>query len=223
MANMTAISVGEEIPKTMSLALSDSGVISLLEVLKLSDEEAYIHSLEVGKIVALVLEEMGKKDSPEFCAEMAVEIVKGALLSDIGKAFLPFGIQHSSIGLDACLLEVVKMHPILGHIAVRDGSFSEVVKNIVLYHHVSADGSGYPRNMTTGEPMTDKNTPSYVWIVGYADRFDAMTGERKFKSSLSYKQAWDELNLLRQKKVLPYRYAKYFHKVIKKLDIFNEV
>ncbi len=209
-------------PKLLATALSDVGVTSLLQILRVSDEEAYNHSLEVGRLTALVLEEIDKENPPLFCAELEIEIVKGALLSDIGKAFLPFGIQHSALKLDEYLLEVVKIHPILGYIVLKDGHFSKTVKDIVLYHHANADGTGYPLNLETGQPMTEKELPAYVWIVSYADRFDAMTGERKFKSSLSYTAAWDELNNLRRNKKLPYKYAKYFHNVIKSLDIFEE-
>ena len=63
--------------------------------------------------------------------------------------------------------------------------------------------------------------PSYVWIVSYADRFNAMTGARRFKNSMTYKEAWDELNDLRINGKLPYKYASYYHKAIHKLDIFN--
>ncbi len=206
----------------LSAALSDEGVFSLLEILKISDEEAYEHSVQVANLTALVLEEMNKESTPEFSAEAEIEIVKGALLADIGKAFLPFGIQHSGVKLDSYLLEVVKMHSVLGYIAIRNGIFSEIVKNIVLYHHACANGSGYPHNIETREPVTEGNAPTYIWVVAYADRFEAMTGERKFKSSLSYAQAWDELNRSRREGILPYKYAKYFHTVIKKLDIFGE-
>ena len=209
-------------PRLLCAALADEGVSGLLGVLKISDEEAYNHSIEVATLTALVFEEMEKDNSSEFTAEVKVETVKGALLADIGKAFLPFGIQHSQSKLDPYLSEVVKMHPVLGYVAARNGMFSKVVKDVILYHHVCADGTGYPANLETGEKMDETNTPAYVWVVAYADRFDAMTGERKFKNSLSYKQAWNELNEARREGVLPYKYAKYFHSVVKSLDIFGE-
>ena len=211
----------EDLPPLLVSALSNDGVGNLLEVLKVNDEEAYLHSKEVGRLVAMCLEEMNALGDSEYCAEEEIEIVKGGLLSDIGKAFLPLGIQHSKIRLDDYLTQVVKMHPTLGYIVVRDGMHSKIVKDIVLMHHANADGSGYPFNVETKEPFTEKNVPGYVWIVGYADRFDAMTGTRKFKNSLSYHEAWEEINRMRREGILPYRYAKYYHNVIKSLDIFT--
>jgi putative nucleotidyltransferase with HDIG domain len=209
-----------QVPPWFSTALSDSGVNSLLNILKLQDEEAYLHSRQVALLTSLCLDEMVKKEECEWYGEQLVEIVKGALLHDIGKTFLPFGIQHSGKKLDNYMKEIMKIHPLLGYLSVRENGYSDIVKNIILLHHENANGTGYPINLEDNSLYTEENTPGYVWIVSYADRFDAMTSVRNFKPSMSYDEAWDELNGLRVKNVLPYKYAKYFHSVIKNLNMF---
>lgn len=204
----------------MSSALSDSGVNSLLNILKLQDEDAYNHSIEVAYLTSLCLEEMVNKNECEWYGEQMTEIVKGALLHDIGKIFLPFGIQNSEKKLDSYMAEIMKTHPLLGFLSVRENKYSNIVEHIILLHHANANGTGYPINLENGQVYTEDNVPNYVWIVSYADRFDAMTSSRKFKSSKSYSEAWDELNKMRVSNILPYKYAKYFHSVIKKLNVF---
>lgn len=212
----------EMFPKMMELAMGDAGVNSFLSILKLQDEEAYNHSIEVAKLVSLCIEEMIAKGECEWPGEQIIEIIKGAILHDIGKAFLPFGIQNSKQKLDFYMSEVIKTHPLLGYLAVRDGGYSETVKNIILLHHENANGTGYPTNVEDDSNYTEDNVPSYVWIVSYADRFDAMTSGRKFKASKSYEEAWDALNNDRISGKLPYKYAKYYHSVIKKINIFAQ-
>lgn len=207
------------ISKYSQKAKEDVAVASLLTILKVSDEEAYEHSKDVADLVGLCLEEMQKQNECPYTDNEIIEIVKGAFLHDIGKAFLPFGIQHSSMKMDAYSREVVKQHPVLGYITVNQSPFSDIVKNIVLLHHENANGGGYPENIVEERPYTADEIPEYVWIVAYADRFNAMTGSRKFKSSFSYAEAWDELNDLRIKEVLPYKFARYYHNVIKNLTI----
>lgn len=207
--------------RLLQQALEDGRVSSYLEILKLSDNEAYEHSIDVATLTALCLNEMDKVLECEYTEEECIEIIKGALLHDIGKAFLPFGIQHSSQKMNIYSREVIKSHTLLGFISVKESSFSDIIKNIIYLHHANADGTGYPINIENDEKYTEENVPSYVWIVSYADRFNAMTGARRFKNSMTYKEAWDELNDLRINGKLPYKYASYYHKAIHKLDIFN--
>lgn len=210
----------DKITPWMSAALSDTGVNSLLNILKLQDEDAYNHSIEVSYLTSLCLEEMVKKKECEWDEEQITEIVQGALLHDIGKIFLPFGIQNSEKKIDNYMTEIMKMHSILGYLSVRENGYSKIIEDIVLLHHANANGTGYPINLEDKNVYTEENVPDYVWIVSYADRFDAMTSTRKFKSSKSYNEAWDELNKMRVDNILPYKYAKYFHSVIKKLNVF---
>lgn len=209
--------------KTMpwySSAISDPGVNALLNILKLQDEDSYKHSINVASLTSQCLEEMVNKNECEWCGEQLIEIVKGALLHDIGKMFLPFGIQNSEKKLDKYMVEIVKTHPLLGFLSIQEIGCSDIIKNIVLLHHENANGTGYPINLETNTAYFEEDVPSYVWIVAYADRFDAMTSSRMFKKSKSYHEAWEEMNYMRVNNILPYQYAKYFHSIVENLNLF---
>lgn len=201
--------------------MEDPIVRAFLGIVKLKDEGAYIHSLGVAKLVAHCLEDMELRDEREWNESEKLEIVKGALLHDIGKVFLPFGLQNSSEKLDNYTREIVNAHPVVGYVALKDAACSEIVKNIVLMHHALANGKGYPVNLKDGSLYTEENVPPYVWLIAYADKFDAMTSQRHYKPSKSYQEAWRELNMMRISGELPYRFAGYMSTVVKELSLFS--
>lgn len=218
----------EKYPDKMAQVLADASVNSLMELLRLHDEEAYIHSMEVARLVTLCLTKLEEGNSEiweKYAGETEIEIIKGALLHDIGKAFLPFGIQHSTLKLDAYSKEIIKMHTILGYFVLRQSNFSKPVLDIALMHHLNEDGTGYPMNLSDPDnprPYDAKNemeVPGYIWLVSYADRFEAMTSSRKFKHSLSYSEAWEKMTELKISGKLPYIYSKVFREVVRELNL----
>lgn len=194
-------------------------VKALLGVLKLSDEEAYNHSVDVAKIVEMYLEEE-EKSGQKRSEEEKRSILVGALLHDIGKGFLPFGLQYSTRTFDNIELEIMKMHPLLGAVVIKNCEFGEIIENIILMHHAHLDGTGYPRmnNMAYG---TDIEVPEYVWIVSYADKLDAMISRRSFKRQKSLSEAWNALVSISRDGKLPYEHLGLYKQIISKMDIFR--
>lgn len=195
-------------------------VRALLGILKLNDEEAYNHSLDVAHIVDSYLNVEEESEFSERSEEEKTSIVVGALLHDIGKAFLPFGLQYSSRKFTPVETEIMNTHPILGAVAIKNCDFDNIVENIILMHHAAPDGSGYPRisNKAYG---TDIEVPEYVWIVEYADKLDAMVSRRNFKRQKSLKDAWSTLVALSKEGKLPYEPLYLYRKIIQDLDIFK--
>ena len=64
---------------------------------------------------------------------------------------------------------------------------SEMLRNIVLHHHESLDGSGYPHG------LRGDDIPVEARIVAVADVFDALTSERPYKEAWSNDQAFSML------------------------------
>lgn len=203
--------------KRLEEILKRGRVSAHLGILSLSDEEAYSHAIAVAEIVdeyLLLAEEAGEL---EWTEEECVEIVTGALLHDIGKSFLPFGLQYSTRELSEYELEVIRTHPLLGMVSIKNCHFSDIIKNIILMHHANADGSGYP---TINMQVFDiSNVPDYVWLVAYADRFEAMTNNRSFKHAMSYPEAWKEILRMSRKELLPYKYTRLFGEIVKKRSL----
>lgn len=197
--------------------LQKGRVTALLGVLSLADEEAYNHAIAVAETVDEYLVLAKENDELEWNEDECVEIVMGALLHDVGKAFLPFGLQYSAKELSKYELEVIRAHPILGTVAIKNCNFSEIVKNIILMHHANADGTGYP--VIDMHVFDKRNVPDYVWLVAYADRFEAMTNSRSFKQALSYPEAWKEILSMSREEILPYKFTRLFGEIVKNRSI----
>ena len=203
--------------KMLDDALQMGRVSALLGILNLSDEEAYRHAISVAETTEEYIELAKKTGELEWSEKQCVEILTGALVHDIGKAFLPFGLQYSAKKLSTYEQEVVRMHPILGIVAVKNCEFSEIVENIILMHHANADGTGYPS--FSEQIFNLENVPDYVWLVSYADRFEAMTNTRSFKKALSYPEAWEEILRMSRMEKLPYKFTRLFSEIIKNKSI----
>lgn len=221
-----------EIEKSLSnavqIALKRGDVNSFLSILKLSDEEAYIHSLQVATIVEKYLEYETAK--PERSKDEKANIIIGSLLHDVGKAFLPFGLQHSSKKIDKIETEVINMHPLLGLLATKSCGFDEVVTNIMLMHHALGNGTGYPTvdgvpfKMSKSSEIEEDSciiVPEYVWIVAYADKLAAMISSRPFKPSKGMRDAYAELVKMTKNELLPYQLLNTYKRVIKDFNILE--
>lgn len=145
--------------------------------------EVYFHSLRVAEYTEIILNEYNK-----FSKNEVNEIIKGALLHDIGKLFIPFNVTEFPRQLTSNEFEIVKIHTNLGFEMV-DGIFSETVGNIVRYHHEKPDGSGY----TSRIALVD--IPEEVLIVQIADIYDALTSNRPYKNSYEKSKA---LSIMKQ-------------------------
>ena len=84
-----------------------------------------------------------------------------------------------------------------------------------------ANGKGYPQ---FGEKYYNvKTVPEYVWIISYADKFDAAINERSYKNtSKTLKEAWAELAKSSKNGELPYDFAPIYKEIILEMDIFED-
>lgn len=187
---------------------------SFLNMLKTADMEAYEHCLLTADFLFDFLLPL---PDDEFKASKE-EILIGALLHDIGRAFIPFSIQKSTEILTPYKEEIIRIHPTLGKVLVGDG-FTEPISNIILMHHANYDGTGYP--IIGGEKFDASNVPDYVWIVAIADRFIAMTTKRPFRNPLSYDKAWQELLKLSKDGILPYNHITEIKHTIAERSLVN--
>lgn len=186
----------------------------LLNLLQLSNEEAYEHSISVAFLVEDMLEYSNKR---HLCLseEKKNEIIKGALLHDIGKAFLPLNMSQIPRCLTNTEYIVVKTHAILSY-EITKPVFSKTVQEICLYHHERANGSGYSQCLTLNK------IPEPVLIVQVADVYDALTRERSYKHSYEPQDALQIMKKDTDNLLLDDEYVKLLETVLKKKHILQE-
>jgi PAS domain S-box-containing protein/putative nucleotidyltransferase with HDIG domain len=116
--------------------------------------------------------------------QKTVELISlGASLHDIGKISVPIEILNKPSKLELYEWEFIKQHPEKGHKILAGVSFEKLVKDIVLLHHESQDGSGYPYGLQKDE------IPLGVAIVTVADCLEAIAGVRPYRKAYSFEDA----------------------------------
>jgi len=96
----------------------------------------------------------------------------GAMLHDVGKAFIPQEIVNKTTELSEIEHEQVKEHAQLGYDYLKENYHIETKARVIaLQHHENYDGSGYPRGMS-GDHIN-----KFARIVAIADTYDAMISD----------------------------------------------
>lgn len=161
----------QDISKTIvdELFSSKDIVINLIDI-KNMDNYTYEHSLNVA-ILSLVLGLELNLNRNEL-----YNLSLGALLHDIGKAFIPKDILRKEDLLSKEEYEVIRNHPLKGYDYLKEQfQLTAPSKIIVLQHHERIDGGGYPH----GKKGNEIN--KLAKVVAIADVYDAMTSDRPYK------------------------------------------
>ena len=118
-----------------------------------------------------------------------------SLLHDIGKIGVPIDILSKPGKLSFGEYAIVKDHCIIGHDIIKDINFPWPVARIVLDHHETLDGSGYPNGKKS------KDISIETRIVSVADMTDAMLSHRPYHAALTRETVIEELKKGRKKKL----------------------
>ena len=117
------------------------------------------------------------------------EVALGASLHDIGK----IGIPDAAFCLSFRQTEhpeeteIMRRHVNISYDLVSQHLFLSHAAQIVLSHHESYDGSGYPKGLIGNE------IPLGARIFAVADTLDAMTSDRPYRAALPYRIAREEI------------------------------
>jgi HD-GYP domain-containing protein (c-di-GMP phosphodiesterase class II) len=126
---------------------------------------------DILKLIQPSYEEADKKQMIEILVQCGV----GALLHDIGKAFIPPEILNKPSPLTALEWEIVKRHPFSGLAMLLDADIPDFAKKAVLHHHEDYLGGGYPMG------IEGQNINVLARVLRIVDTFDAMTSRRPYK------------------------------------------
>ncbi len=130
----------------------------------------------MARVAVRLAEEMG-------CGPKTLNtLYLAGLLHDIGKIGIDDGVLRKADRLSDAEYEHIKRHAEIGHHILEDLSKLEGVLPVVLHHHESWDGGGYPRHLSgDGIPLAAR-------IVAVADAFDAMSSNRPYRKGMPDQQ-----------------------------------
>jgi putative nucleotidyltransferase with HDIG domain len=131
------------------------------------------HSDRVARIAVRLAKEMGCDE------DMLKTLYLSGLLHDIGKIGINDVVLHKPGKLSNEEYQHIKTHVDIGYRILRDlGNFKDVLP-VVLHHHESWDGGGYP------EKLDEDRIPMAARIVAVADAYDAMSSDRPYREGMS--------------------------------------
>jgi putative nucleotidyltransferase with HDIG domain len=177
----------------MPIEESESGTLTILEstwdelmevlgkTLDLRDNETAGHSVRVRRYSEEIAKALGRP------SEEVKQIVRAALLHDLGKVAIPDAILRKNGKLSSEEWRVMETHVWVGFSLLRRIQILSDVAEIVLSHHERFDGRGYPRALK-GEEI-----PIGARIFSVADTLDAMTSDRPYRRAQSFAAARQEI------------------------------
>ncbi|GEM_PF-6062127 len=159
----------------------NSGLLYLIAKID-GNEDTFGHSQLVACFTLMLTRALGIND-PNYL----INIQRGALIHDIGKIMIPESILRKRGPLTIGEREIIKEHPLLGYRLIEEFIFLKEASEVVLYHHESFDGKGYPFGMA-GEEI-----PLQARIFSLADTLDAITSDRPYREGRSFEEACLEI------------------------------
>ena len=130
------------------------------------------HSDRVARVAVRLAEELGCD------AKTLNTLYLAGLLHDIGKIGVNDAVLHKAGKLSDDEYAHIKQHVNIGHRILNDLAKLEDVLPVVLHHHESWDGGGYPHRLAT------QRIPLPARIVAVADAFDAMSSDRPYRKGM---------------------------------------
>ncbi len=143
----------------------------LSRILEEKSPSMHYHSVRVDRFSRVIAEEMGLSKKERDYLTIA------AFLHDIGKV----GINNSTLNKAGELSEhewaEMREHPCRGVELVKPLCLPQEVLSIILHHHESYDGKGYPHG------LTGKEIPLCARIIRIIDSYDAMISNRPYRKA----------------------------------------
>jgi putative nucleotidyltransferase with HDIG domain len=157
----------------------EATLISLAQTIELKDPYTKGHCDNVAKFALLMADQLNMSEATK------IEIKHGSWLHDCGKIGVPEAILNYPGKLNEQEMKIIKKHPEWGADVAKRAQLSEVVVNIILYHHEAYDGSGYPYGLK-GDII-----PLEARIVSIADVYDALTADRPYRKAFDYEKTME--------------------------------
>jgi energy-coupling factor transport system substrate-specific component len=120
------------------------------------------HAERVASFSAMIADGLG------MAQQETEDLLRAAMLHDIGKVALPVEVLHERRPLEDGQLRLLRTHAARGAALLRALDPDEQVARVVLYHHERPDGTGYHGKSALGVPRAAR-------ALAVAEAYDAMT------------------------------------------------
>ena len=153
---------------------------ALARAVDAKDNATRSHCETVAELCTAIGERLGV--APEHLGRLRI----AGLLHDVGKIGVADAILHKRQALQPDEESAMTEHVEIGH-SILIAAELPVEARWVLLHHERYDGTGYPEGRRAAEiPLESR-------IISVADAYEAMTGSRPYRQSVSVDQAIAEL------------------------------
>ncbi|MDD3347417.1 HD domain-containing response regulator [Oscillibacter sp.] len=139
------------------------------------------HSDRVSFYAVELARRLGRSET--YCTRLKV----AGLFHDIGKLSIPDEILSKADTLTDEEFAVIKTHPVRGEKLLSGITGFHDILPTVRAHHERYDGHGYP------DQLAGTDISEQARIITVADSFDAMTSDRRYRDSLGFERAIEEL------------------------------
>jgi HD-GYP domain-containing protein (c-di-GMP phosphodiesterase class II) len=158
--------------------LDDPGYGLLLSAVKSYDEYTYFHMVNVCLLSVALGQAIGLR------RDQVLVLGLGGLLHDIGKVFVPAEVLNSTGRLGEEEWRLVQRHPVdgAGMLLSTGAGLVHPATSVLLEHHASFDGGGYPRLHHHAPSVPSR-------LVAVADCFDAVTSKRSYRQPMTRGEA----------------------------------
>ena len=117
--------------------------------------------------------------------QLVERIGLAALMHDVGKAWVPFDVLHSTDRLSDAERAEMNLHPVHGgQILLGNANPDPLAVAVAFSHHRNLDGTGYPTAAYAGR------LSAATLIVKIADVYEALTAARPYKPRMSPTRAY---------------------------------
>jgi len=169
----TVIAATRKIEDQQNFFVQTSNI--LVKSIEKKDIYAEGHSWKVAEYCHKIATKLGFSDT------MKTGLHFGAVLHDIGKLAMPSYIFNKKLLSDR-ERELIRQHPIHGAKLIEPITLWKSVVPLILYHHESWDGSGYPFG------RSGDSIPLSARIINLAEAFSIMRASNAYKQQMSLKE-----------------------------------
>jgi HD-GYP domain-containing protein (c-di-GMP phosphodiesterase class II) len=165
-----------------ALVSSQVGTIkAAVKTLDMRDPGSERHAAAVANYARELAQEVGCSEEEQYVVHTA------GLAHDIGRLGLADRVLQVTSPVDEADWREIRRHPIEGAAWVGQIHGYSPVADVILAHHERWDGSGYP------DQLIGPEIPTLSRILGICEAFDAMTGERTYRTRMTPHEAFEQL------------------------------